>query len=47
MQYYMLHKPSGCVSARRDEKDPTVMDFFPAELRKSLFAWNERSGLPR
>ena len=37
MQYYMLHKPSGCVSARRDAKDPTVMDFFPPELQQTLF----------
>ena len=26
--YYMFHKPIGCVTARRDEKYPTVMDYF-------------------
>lgn len=26
--YYMLNKPFGCVTARRDERYPTVMDFF-------------------
>lgn len=27
-RYYMLNKPFGCVTARRDERYPTVMDFF-------------------
>ena len=26
--YYMFHKPIGCVTARRDERYPTVMDYF-------------------
>lgn len=26
--YYMFYKPIGCVTARRDEKYPTVMDYF-------------------
>lgn len=26
--YYMLHKPFGCVTARRDARYPTVMDCF-------------------
>lgn len=26
--YYMFHKPYGCVTARRDERYPTVMDYF-------------------
>lgn len=26
--YYMFHKPFGCVTARRDERHPTVMDWF-------------------
>lgn len=26
--YYMFHKPFGCVSARRDDRYPTVMDYF-------------------
>ena len=27
-RYYMLHKPFGCVTARRDDRHPTVMDRF-------------------
>lgn len=30
-QYYMFYKPYGCVTARRDDRYPTVMDWF-AEL---------------
>ena len=26
--YYMFHKPFGCVTARRDDCHPTVMDWF-------------------
>jgi len=26
--YYMFHKPYGCVSARRDDRHPTVIDYF-------------------
>lgn len=26
--YYMFHKPFGCVSARRDDLYPTVIDYF-------------------
>ena len=37
MTYYMLHKPRGCVSARVDRENPTVMDFFPPEARTTLF----------
>ena len=28
--YYLVHKPFGCVTARRDERYPTVMDWFRA-----------------
>lgn len=28
MHYYMFYKPYGCVSARTDDRYPTVMDFF-------------------
>ena len=28
--YYMFHKPFGCVTARRDARYPTVMDWFTA-----------------
>ena len=26
--YYMFNKPFGCVTARRDDRYPTVMDYF-------------------
>lgn len=26
--YYMFHKPFGCVTARRDDRYPVVMDYF-------------------
>lgn len=35
--YYMLNKPSGVVSATEDPVERTVIDLFPAELRKGLF----------
>lgn len=28
MHYYMFYKPYGCVTARRDMRYPTVMDYF-------------------
>lgn len=34
--YYLFHKPGGCVTAKTDPKDQTVMDFFPEELRGKL-----------
>ncbi len=34
--YYMLHKPFGCVTARRDAHYPTVMDYFRALNNKNL-----------
>lgn len=37
LEYYMFHKPRGCITARRDERHATVMDFFPSEKRDSLF----------
>ncbi len=36
-RYYMLNKPGGVVSARKDPKDRTVLDLFPADERKDLF----------
>ena len=36
-EYYMLNKPAGCVSATEDPREQTVLDLFPAELRKDLF----------
>lgn len=35
-RYYMMHKPSGCVCATQD-RDKTVLDFFPEAERKNLF----------
>lgn len=36
--YLMLHKPLGVVSASRDDRDTTVVDLVPEELRrKNLF----------
>lgn len=35
-RYFLLNKPWGYVTARRDDRFPTVMDFFPEELRSSL-----------
>lgn len=29
----LLHKPWGCVTARRDDRHTTVMDYLPAELQ--------------
>ena len=33
----MFHKPKGAVTARRDERHRTVMDYFPDEDRDVLF----------
>lgn len=35
-EYFLLHKPSGCVSATEDGKEKTVMEYVPS-LRKGLF----------
>lgn len=32
-QYYLFHKPAGCVTAATDREHRTVMDYFPEELR--------------
>ena len=37
MRYYMLNKPKGVITARRDERHRTVMDLFPEEDRDILF----------
>lgn len=34
--YYMLNKPSGVVSATEDNKEKTVLDLLPANLRKNI-----------
>lgn len=36
MHYYMLNKPAGYVTARRDESHQVVMDLFPEEWRDVL-----------
>ncbi len=36
-EYYMFHKPRGCISACRDPRHKTVMDYFPDDMRESLF----------
>jgi len=35
-RYYMFYKPFGCVTARRDDRYPTVMDWFRAVDNGSL-----------
>lgn len=35
-EYYLLHKPAGCVSATEDNYDKTVMEYVPS-ARKGLF----------
>lgn len=37
MEYYMLHKPSGVVSATKDAKEKTVIDLITGTKRKDLF----------
>ena len=32
----MFHKPRGCITARRDARHATVMDYFPEERRDEL-----------
>lgn len=36
-EYYMFHKPAGCVSATKDNRDKTVMDYFEGQSSKQLF----------
>ncbi|MBE6645914.1 MAG: pseudouridine synthase [Ruminococcaceae bacterium] len=36
-EYYMFHKPRGCITARRDDRQKTVMDYFPEEKRDVIF----------
>ena len=37
-RYYMLNKPMGVITASRDERHDTVLELFPDELRRGLFA---------
>ena len=35
--YYMFHKPAGCVTARTDHKDKTVLEYFHSVQTEGLF----------
>jgi 16S rRNA pseudouridine516 synthase len=35
-EYFMLNKPSGCLTATRDPRQPTVMDYLPDSRRRDL-----------
>ena len=35
-EYYILHKPAGCVTALQDDREKTVMDYMPKEHKKNL-----------
>lgn len=37
-RYYMLHKPAGVITASRDARHATVLELFPEEMRRGLFA---------
>ena len=37
MEYWMLNKPAGCVSATEDSRFQTVLDFLPEGARRDLF----------
>ena len=37
MQYFLLNKPAGCVTATRDNLSETVMSFLPDNRRDDLF----------
>lgn len=37
-RYYMFNKPMGVITASRDECHDTVLELFPDELRRGLFA---------
>lgn len=37
VQYFLLNKPAGCVTATRDHLSETVMSFLPPQRREDLF----------
>nr|WP_297274354.1 pseudouridine synthase [uncultured Agathobaculum sp.] len=37
-RYYMLNKPAGVITASRDARHATVLELFPEEMRRGLFA---------
>lgn len=36
-EYYLLHKPAGCLTATKDASTPTVMDFITSARKEQLF----------
>lgn len=36
LRYYLLHKPGGCITAVRDSRQPTVMDYLTGAKEKNL-----------
>lgn len=36
-RYLMFHKPTGCITARKDEEHKTVLDYFPENEQPGLF----------
>ena len=36
-QYYMFYKPRGCITARKDQKHKTILDYFTEMNTDSLF----------
>lgn len=36
MQYFIMNKPAGYITAKRDPRRNTVMELFPSELREAL-----------
>lgn len=36
-KYYMFHKPAGCITARKDERHRTVLDYFEESEQPGLF----------
>ena len=46
-RYYMFHKPFGCVTARRDDRHPTVMDWFRDLGNENLSPVGRLTGRPK
>ena len=36
-RYFMFHKPAGCITARKDERHKTVLDYFDPSMQAGLF----------
>ncbi|MBQ3600117.1 MAG: rRNA pseudouridine synthase, partial [Lachnospiraceae bacterium] len=37
MEYIMLHKPQGCITATEDKHEKTVMDLINSPIKKYMF----------